>query len=48
MVGVAGSKDNAVLARLVAWLIGLGGRYTGLACRDGLFLDRRRVDAHVG
>jgi len=45
VVGVAGSRDNAVLARLVAWLIGLGGRHTGLACRDGLFLERRRVDA---
>ena len=38
-------SDTAALARLVAWLIGLGGRHTGLACRDGLFLDRRRVDA---
>jgi cyanophycin synthetase len=45
VIGVAGSRDTAVLARLVAWLIGLGGRYTGLACRDGLFLERRRVDA---
>ena len=45
VVGVAGSRDTAVLARLVAWLIGLGGRLTGLACRDGLFLERRRVDA---
>ncbi len=45
VVGIAGSQDTAVLARLVAWLIGLGGRYTGLACRDGLFLERRRVDA---
>lgn len=45
VVGVAGSQDTAVLSRLVAWLIGLGGRHTGLACRDGLFLERRRVDA---
>ncbi|RYF31914.1 MAG: cyanophycin synthetase [Comamonadaceae bacterium] len=45
VVGVAGSQDTAVLARLVAWLIGLGGRHTGLACREGLFLERRRVDA---
>ena len=45
IVGVAGSRDTAVLARLVAWLIGLNGHPTGLACRDGLFLDRRRVDA---
>ena len=42
---MAGSRDGAVLARLVAWLLGLSGSHTGLACRDGLFLDRRRVDA---
>ena len=45
VVGVAGSRDTAVLARLISWLIGLGGSYTGLACGDGLFLERRRVDA---
>jgi cyanophycin synthetase len=45
VVGVAGSRGTAVLSRLVAWLVGLGGRHTGLACRDGLFLERRRVDA---
>ncbi|MET0542081.1 MAG: cyanophycin synthetase [Variovorax sp.] len=45
VVGVAGSQNTAVLARLVAWLIGLGGKHTGLACGDGLFLERRRVDA---
>ncbi len=44
VVGVAGSQDTAVLARLIAWLIGLSGSFTGLACRDGLFLERRRVD----
>ena len=45
IVGVAGTQDTAALARLVAWLAGLSGKPTGLACRDGLFLDRRRVDA---
>ena len=45
VIGVAGSRDTAVLARLVAWLTSLGGRFTGLACADGLFLERRRVDA---
>jgi len=45
IVGVAGTRETAVIARLVAWLLGLSGHRTGLACRDGLFLDRRRVDA---
>ena len=44
IVGVAGSRDSAKLARLIAWLIHLSGRHVGLACRDGLFLDRRQVE----
>ena len=44
IVGVAGSRHGAQIARLVAWVMQLGGRHVGLACRDGLFLDRRRVD----
>ena len=45
IVGVAGSHDTHTVARLVAWLIHLGGRRVGLACRDGLYLDRRRVES---
>lgn len=45
VVGVAGTRGTATIARLVAWLLHLGGRHTGLACRDGLFLDRRCVEA---
>jgi cyanophycin synthetase len=45
VVGVTGSRNTAMIARLVAWLLHLSGRHTGLACRAGLFLDRRRVDA---
>jgi cyanophycin synthetase len=44
VVGVAGTRGTATIARLVAWLLHLGGRHTGVACRDGLFLDRRHVD----
>ena len=43
VVGVAGTRDTATIARLVAWLLHLNGRYVGLACRDGLFLNRRQV-----
>ncbi|MCZ2290992.1 MAG: cyanophycin synthetase [Burkholderiales bacterium] len=45
IVGVAGTRDTARLARLVAWIMQLSGRHVGLACRDGLFLDRRQVDS---
>ena len=44
IVGVAGTQNTQTLARLIAWLIHLSGHYVGLACRDGLFLDRRQVD----
>jgi cyanophycin synthetase len=45
IVGVAGTLGTHTIARLVAWLVHLSGRHVGLACRDGLFLDRRRVEA---
>ena len=41
VVGVAGTRGTATIARLVAWLLHLGGRHTGLACRDGLFRQFR-------
>jgi len=44
IVGVAGSQGTQALTRLIAWLIHLSGKYVGLACRDGLFLDRRHVE----
>lgn len=45
IVGVAGSRHTTQIARLVAWVMQLGGRHVGLACRDGLFLDRRQVES---
>ncbi|WP_418318544.1 cyanophycin synthetase [Piscinibacter sakaiensis] len=45
IIGIAGSRDGASIARVVAWLLQLSGRHVGLACRSGLFLDHRRVDA---
>ena len=43
IVGVSGTGANAPIARLVAHLLQFGGRRTGLATRDGLWLDRRQV-----
>ena len=45
IVGVAGTRGTATIARLVAWLAHLSGRHTGLACRDGLFIGTRQVQA---
>ena len=44
LIGIAGSAQTQVVARLVAWLLHLSGRVTGLACSDGLFLDQRCVE----
>jgi len=44
VVGVTGSLGKTVVARLIARLLTLSGKHTGLACSDGLFLDRRQVD----
>jgi len=45
IVGIAGTRDNARIARLVAWLAQLRGQRVGLACADGLYLDRRQLAA---
>ncbi|WP_119153026.1 cyanophycin synthetase [Caldimonas tepidiphila] len=44
VVGVAGRHGTTLISRLVAWLLQLSGHHVGLACADGLFLDRRAVD----
>ena len=44
LVGIAGADETSHVAQLVAWLLHLSGRVTGLACQDGLYLDQRCVD----
>ncbi|MHC0509242.1 cyanophycin synthetase [Achromobacter aegrifaciens] len=43
IVGVTGTNGKTVVARLVARLLSLSGKRTGLACSEGLYLDRRLV-----
>ncbi len=43
IVGVAGTRGTTLIARLVSLLLLLSGKRVGLACRDGMFLDRRQV-----
>jgi cyanophycin synthetase len=45
IVGIYGSKETTPLARLIGWLLYVGGRQVGLACRDGMFLNDRRADS---
>jgi len=44
VVGISGSANTTVVARLTAHLTSLAGNYTGLACADGLFLNSRRLE----
>lgn len=43
VVGISGQRGATQIARLTAWIIHLSGRHVGLACADGLFVDRRCI-----
>jgi len=43
VIGVSGSFGKTTVANLVARFLTLSGKHTGLACSDGLFLDRRCI-----
>ena len=42
VVGVTGSYGKTTVCRLIARLLTLSGKHTGMACSDGLYLDRRQ------
>lgn len=46
LVGITGTYGTTDVARVVAELLRLSGKHTGLACRDGLFIDGRQVETH--
>ncbi len=43
VVGITGTRGKTAVAKLVAHMIHLSGKHVGLACSDGLHLDRRHV-----
>ncbi len=45
VVGIAGSRDGAVIGHLLSRLWQLTGKQVGLACSDGLYLNRRQASA---
>ncbi|MDP3033308.1 MAG: cyanophycin synthetase, partial [Rhodocyclaceae bacterium] len=45
VIGITGSRDTTAVAQIVARLLQLDGRRTGLACAAGLFLGNRKVQA---
>ncbi len=44
IVGITGTHGKTTVARMIARLLHLGGRYVGLTCRDGLYFDQRQVE----
>ncbi len=44
VVGVTGSYGKTTVCRLIARLLTLTGKHTGLACSDGLFLNHRQAE----
>jgi cyanophycin synthetase len=45
VVGVTGSSGATEVARWVTEFLRLSGKFTGLACGDGMFLDRRMAQS---
>lgn len=41
VVGIAGTRHNAFIARLVGWLLQLSGKRTGVASSEGTFFEGR-------
>lgn len=46
IVGITGSYGKTTVAYLVARLLILSGKQTGLACSNGLYQDYRQIDKH--
>ncbi|WP_124950472.1 cyanophycin synthetase [Sulfuriferula thiophila] len=44
IVAVSGSTDTTAIARLIAHLVCLNNQRVGLACRNGMFVNRRQVE----
>jgi cyanophycin synthetase len=43
IVGVAGTRHTALIARLTAWQLQVSGRYVGVACEEGVYLNGRKI-----
>jgi cyanophycin synthetase len=43
IVGVAGTRHTALIARLAAWQLQVSGRYVGVACEEGVYLNGRKI-----
>ncbi|CAN7309916.1 cyanophycin synthetase [Pseudoduganella sp. LjRoot289] len=43
VVGVAGQRHSALIAKLTAWLLQVSGKSVGLSCEEGIYLNGRKV-----
>lgn len=48
VVGLMGDGDTSLKAQLISWLLHLKGWATGMACRDGLYLNQRCLQSTGG
>ena len=44
IVGITGTHGKTTVAWMIARLLHLAGKYVGLTCSDGLYLDQRQVE----
>lgn len=43
VIGISGSRNTTLIAHLTSALVRMNGKYTGVACQDGLYLNNRLV-----
>lgn len=43
IIGVAGTHGTSLISRLIACILSVSGKHTGVACAQGLFLDHKHV-----
>lgn len=44
LIGIAGTRGTTLTARLTAWILHVAGRYVGLACSEGLYMNGRPIE----
>ncbi len=44
IVGITGTQSTTMIAHMLAWLMQLAGHHVGLASRNGIYVDRRRLE----
>ncbi len=44
VVGITGTRGAALIARLTGWIFHMAGRYAGVACSEGLYMNGRQIE----